>query len=345
MKKKRRGLKIILIILLILILVPALVVGGLIIGGNKYLNDRLNQMEILGDMNMPEDEIYEGETVAEEDSLEEIDAVRKEFEELQNMEIAKMDGVDNILLVGADRRSNRENGRSDSMILVSLNHNTKKIHLTSFMRAMYVCIPRSDGHVWGMLNAAYSWGGPNLLIDTIELNFRVKIDKYVVVDFAAFETAVDLLGGVDVELTQAEASYVASETKIPTGSGMQHLNGKQALMYSRIRLLDNDFVRTARQRRVINALFKKAKDMDLRTMLTLADEILPMVSTNLTNSEILVYIIRSIPLLQNDITQRMLPIENESGKSFYGIIFVGGREMYRVDFVKNIQALHTFINS
>lgn len=345
MKKKHKGLKIVLIVLLILILVPALVVGGLIIGGNKYINDRINRDEITGNMDLSEEDIFEGETVAEEDSLSEIDAIRQEFEEVQNIEFAQMEGVDNVLLIGADRHGINENGRSDTMILVSMNHNTGKIHITSFMRAMYVCIPRSDGHVWSMLNAAYSWGGPNLLIDTIELNFRVKIDKYVVVDFAAFEKSIDLLGGVDIELTDAEAYYIYCETKIPTPSGPAHLNGKQALVYSRIRLIDNDFKRTGRQRNVINDLIKKAKKMDLSTMLALADEILPMVSTNLTNSEILVYITRAIPMLKNEVTQRMLPVENEDGKSFYGMIYVGGREMYRVDFVKNIKALHDFINS
>ena len=104
-------------------------------------------------------------------------------------------------------------------------------------------------------------------------------------------------------------------------------------------------MRTARQRKVINELLKKAKTMDLATMLALADEILPMVSTNLTNSEILMYITRTLPMLKNEVTQRMLPIENEDGQSYYGRIFVGGREMYRVDFAKNILAFHEFINS
>lgn len=343
--KKHRGLKITLIVIIALLLAIVLALGGLILGGNKYINDRLDRSEITGDMNLSEEDIFGDETVAEEDSLEEIEAVQKEFEEVQKLEYAQLEGVDNVLLIGADRRSVNENGRSDSMIIVSLNHNTGKIHLTSLMRAMYVCIPRSDGQVWSMLNAAYSWGGPNLLIDTIELNFRIKIDHYVVVDFAAFTTAVDLLGGVELELTDDEAWYISSVAKLPTPAGKSVLDGKRALVFSRIRLIDNDFMRTARQRKVINELLKKAKTMDLATMLALADEILPMVSTNLTNSEILMYITRTIPMLKNEITQRMLPIENEAGQSYYGRIYVGGREMYRVDFAKNILALHEFINS
>lgn len=344
MKKKRTGLKVVLICLLVLILVPVLAVGGLLIGGNKYLNDRLDHSEITGDMDLSIEDIYEDETVGQTAPQSEIDAVREEFEEAQKLEYTQLEGVDNILLIGADRRDKLENGRSDTMIIVSMNHNTGKIHMTSLMRAMYVCIPRSDGNVWGMLNAAYSWGGPNLLVDTIELNFRIQIDKYVVIDFAAFENAVDLLGGVDIELTDQEAWYMG-QAGVYAPSGLSHLNGKQALMYSRIRMIDNDFVRTSRQRKVINELLKKARKMDLTTMLELADQILPMVNTNLTNSEILVYLTRAIPMLKNEVTQRMLPVENESGKSYYGMIYVDGREMYRVNFTKNIQALYDFINS
>lgn len=344
MKKKRTGLKVVLICLLVLLLVPVLAVGGLLIGGNKYLNDRLDHSEITGDMDLSLEDIYEGETVGQTAPQSEIDQIREEFEQAQNLQYTQLEGVDNILLIGADRRDKTENGRSDTMIIVSLNHNTGKIHMTSLMRAMYVCIPRSDGNVWGMLNAAYSWGGPNLLVDTVELNFRIQIDKYVVIDFAAFENAVDLLGGVDIELTDQEAWYMG-QAGVYAPSGLNHLNGKQALMYSRIRMIDNDFVRTSRQRKVINELLKKARKMDLKTMLALADEILPMVNTNLTNSEILVYLTRAIPMLKNEVTQRMLPVENEDGKSYYGMIYVNGQEMYRVNFTKNIQALYDFINS
>ncbi len=345
MKKKHSAIKIVFIVLACLLLLLLLLAGGLVIWGNSYLNNRIDRQEITGNMDLPEDEIFEAPTVAETASLEEIEEVKKEFEEAQNLEIAKMDGVENILLIGADRRGQGENGRSDSMIMVSLNHNTGKIHLTSFMRAMYVCIPRSDGNVWSMLNAAYSWGGPNLLIDTIELNFRVKIDKYVVVDFAAFEKAIDLLGGVELTLSEDEANHTMWNSGIPTEPGTQILNGKQTRGYCQIRYIDNDFVRTARQRKVIEILLQKAKNMDLSTMLAIADEVLPMVNTNLSNSEILVYITRAIPMLKNPVTQRMLPIENESGKSYYGIIYVGGREMYRVNFAGNIKALYEFINS
>lgn len=338
-----KALKITLIVIGCILLLIGLLLGGLWLYINGLLN-KVDRTEITGNLTLSESEIYEGETVDATDSVEHIDQAHNEFQEVQEIEFLKDSKITNILLIGTDRHASWEYGRSDSMIILSINERTKKIHLTSLMRAMYVCIPRSDGNVWGMLNAAYSWGGPNLLIDTIELNFRIQIDKYVVIDFAAFENVVNLLDGVEIELTEAEANYMGM-AGVYAPAGKTLLNGKQALMYSRIRMLDNDFVRTSRQRKVINELLKKARKMDLTTMLALADEILPMVNTNLTNSEILVYLTRAIPMLKNEVTQRMLPVENESGKSYYGMIYVDGREMYRVNFARNIQALYDFINS
>lgn len=346
MKKKRSAGKIIGIILgLILLLILLAAVAG-VIYFNSLMN-KLDRTEITGDLSLSEDDIYQTPTVDVEDSISEIEQVKQEFAEAQKIEIAQSSDVENVLLIGADRRSMSENGRSDSMILMSVNHKTGKIHITSFMRAMYVCIPRSDGNVWGMLNAAYSWGGPNLLIDTIEMNFRIKIDHYMIVDFTAFETAIDLVGGVQIDLTQEEASVVSRDSGDWTASGLQTLNGEQALVYARIRYIDNDFKRTGRQRTVIYALLDKIPGQSVGTLVSLANEILPYVNTNLTNTEIMGYIVDCLPIVMDpsNISDRMLPVENEAGESFTGIIYVGGREMYRVNFARNIQELHDFINS
>ena len=343
MKKKRSAGKIIGIILGCIFGLILLAALAAFIYFNSLLG-KIDRTEITGDMSLSEEQIYEEPTVDVPDSIDEIELVKKEFEEAQNIALASTDGVENILLIGADRRSMSENGRSDSVIMVSINHNTKKIHLTSFMRAMYVCIPRSDGNVWGMLNAAYSWGGPNLLIDTIELNFRVKIDRYVIVDFTAFEKAIDMVGGVSVEITQKEASFLQTYSKTPLHEGEHLFNGHLALVYAQTRYIDNDFKRTGRQRAVITALLNKVPEMEINTLISMANEILPFVNTNLSNTEIMRYIMECVPFVTN-ISQRMLPIENESGESFTGIIYVNGREMYRVNFAANIKALHEFINS
>ncbi len=197
----------------------------------------------------------------------------------------------NILLVGQDRQPGQERQRSDSMILCSFNKNTGEITLTSFLRDTYVSIP---GHGKNKLNAAYQFGGFPLLNETLAINFGVQVDADVEVDFSAFQKVIDLLGGVELQLNQGEADYInANLGSHRVDAGIQLLDGEEALMYARNRTnatLDgskNDFGRTERQRRVITALINKYKNQDLGTMLDLLDDILPMLTTNMTNREIL----------------------------------------------------------
>lgn len=344
MKKKHKALKIIGIILGIILLLLLIAAAVVFIYVNSMLN-KIDRTEITGNPSMPEEEVYEETTVDVTDSVEHISEAVEDFSQAQEIDPLESANIDNILLIGSDRRSTAENGRSDAMILVTLNYDTNKIHLTSFMRAMYVCIPRSDGEVWGMLNAAYSWGGPKLLVETIENNFRIDIDQYVVVDFSSFEQVVDALGGVEINLTESEAWFLSWPYNGPYVAGTNLLDGETALRYSRIRKIDNDFVRTSRQRDVIDALISKAKGSDLSTLINTAEMLLPMVNTNLTNGEIFGYAMNVLPMIGNPITQRMIPIENESGKTFTGRIYVNGREMYKVDFETNIKALHEFMLS
>lgn len=344
MEKKHKALKIIGIIIGIILLLLLIAAAAVFIYVNSMLN-KIDRTEITGNPSMPEDEVYEETTIDVTDSVEHISEAVEDFSQAQEIDPLESANIDNILLIGSDRRSKAENGRSDVMMLVTLNYDTNNIHLTSFMRAMYVCIPRSDGEVWGMLNAAYSWGGPNLLVETIENNFRIDIDQYVIVDFSSFEQVVDALGGVTVDLSAGEANYLRGAFRVPYPTGMTQLNGAEALVYSRIRLIDNDFVRTSRQREVIESLIQKAKGADFSTLLNTAEMLMPMVNTNLTNGEIFGYAMNVLPMIGNPITQRMIPIENESGKTFTGRIYVNGREMYKVDFEANIQALHEFMLS
>ena len=140
-----------------------------------------------------------------------------------------------------------------------------------------------------MLNAAVPWGGPELLAKTIENNFRVKIDDYALVDFSGFSKLVDLVGGLDLDLTQAEAKYLTNDNGC-TGTfqaGAAHLNGEQALAYARMRHIDNDFKRTGRQRTVIELLMKKAFAMNLTRLHTFASEMLELINTSLSEGEIL----------------------------------------------------------
>ncbi len=324
------------------LLITAVLAGGLI-----YINsllDMMNRGEIVGDDTLTEDQVYEEEpTYDVPDSKEEIEDAQDQYDQVQDIVIQEEDHVDNILLIGSDRRNTNELGRSDAMMILSINKKTGNIHIVSLMRAMYVNIPRPSGDTWGMLNAAYSWGGTSLLIKTIENNFRIDIDNYVVVDFTSFTKAIDLVGGVEINLSNGEAVYINNRCDKKVYVGKQLLNGEQALHYSRIRKLDNDFVRTSRQRTVITALLNKALKSSVGTLTNLAEEILPSISTDLSNADIMNYLTLLPTFANGKIDQIMLPVENQSGTSFVGKIYVNGREMYKVDFAANIKALHELL--
>jgi LCP family protein required for cell wall assembly len=190
------------------------------------------------------------------------------------------DGLLNILLIGQDRRPDEGRQRSDCMILCSLNPETKELSMISFLRDLYVQIP---GHSDNRLNAAYVYGGFDLIKETLEHNFGVAVDGCLEVDFDSFEQIVDILGGVEIELTSAEAEIVGSGAK----EGLCHLNGAQALTYTRIRKIDSDFQRTARQRTLLNAVFSKMKGCTVTELMTVVGEILPLMTTDMTDEELM----------------------------------------------------------
>ena len=159
------------------------------------------------------------------------------------------------------------------------------------MRDIYVSIP---GHNDQKINAAYAIGGPELLMDTIEQAFDIRLDYYAIVDFAMFEDVVNKIGGVDIELTEAEANYmnrknnpdIDQETTV--SAGLNHMDGKTALNYSRIRhLTGDDFQRTQRQRNMLRAIMDQSKDLNILELNGLIQEVLPNVTTNLSDSQIL----------------------------------------------------------
>ncbi|MGI6235907.1 MAG: LCP family protein [Christensenellales bacterium] len=158
-----------------------------------------------------------------------------------------MQGIENFVLFGVDSRSNNFRGRSDVIMIISLNHNNRTLNLVSLMRGMYVNIGTSK-HPWGLLNAAYSYGGPSLAVRTIERNFGIPIKGYVAINFNSFVNIINAVGGVRISLTPREAAYLGLQ------AGSQKLNGAQALRYARLRRIDSDFHRNKRQRNVVNSV-------------------------------------------------------------------------------------------
>ena len=178
------------------------------------------------------------------------------------------DGWYHFLLIGTDTRQDVDNaGRSDTMILCSLHTGQGKVKLASLARDMWVDIP---GHGQNKLNAAHSWGGPALLLETINQNFGLNLTDYVSINFFGLTDLVDVMGGVDVEITSAEAGVINSSVakerlsySVPrVKAGQAHLCGVQALSYARIRKLDSDFGRTARQRKLLTAMLTKVGQLN-----------------------------------------------------------------------------------
>lgn len=248
--------------------------------------------------------------------------------------------VKNVLVIGTDTRDlSEERGRSDSMILVSMNSKTNEIYMTSFMRDSYVSIP---GNGSAKLNAAYSYGGPELLMDTIEQNFDVRIDDYVTITFEACAGMIDAVGGVELTISDEEAQAVNEilisevngimgderEDDLLDGGGTLKLDGKQALSYSRIRYVGNaDFERTERQRTVMTQVMEKAKKNPLR-LASICMSALPKMTTNLSAGSLYLYAITTpLKLVTYDVQQQRVPADGT-----YSGATIDGQSVLQVDF-------------
>lgn len=229
------------------------------------------------------------------------------------VEVIESENVINILLLGQDRRGGTRNSLTDVMMLCSINKETKTLTMTSFLRDLYLQIP---GHYRNdKLNVAYPVGGFNMINAALEVNFGVKVDGNVEVDFSQFAKIIDLLGGVDIELTGAEAAHMVSNG-YSVRSGMNHLDGNEALGYARIRYIDSDFQRTNRQRNVITALLNQFKNASLSQLTDTITAVLCMVTTNMTDAEIMKYALELAPLLKDlTIVSQHIPVE---GTYYYG---------------------------
>ena len=220
--------------------------------------------------------------------------------------IEKPDYIYNILLIGQDARPGEGRQRSDSMILCTINTEKKTLMMTSFLRDTYVDIPDFRDRTFedNRLNACYAFGGVELLNNAMELNFGIEIDHNIEVDFTGFERIVNTLGGVYIYLTQAEANIVGGGAI----AGMNLLNGAQALSYSRIRSLDSDFGRTNRQRTVLLSMYDSIRRLNPDQISSLVNVLLTMVTTDMTNTDIVKYVVEFVPLLPDlQITTQHIP--------------------------------------
>jgi LCP family protein required for cell wall assembly len=218
--------------------------------------------------------------------------------------------IQNILVLGIDQQDDKDTGRSDSMLMISVDKRHNKLKVTSFLRDMYVKIPDCKDD---RLNAAYAIGKAPLTVKTIESNFGVAVDNYVTVNYSAFDKIVDRLGGVTLTVTGDEARLVnrysgeSAGKKITEGNVL--LTGKQALYYSRIRYLDSDFGRTERQRKMVSAIVEKLKSSNISTITGILDDVLPSITTNMTKDALVGLIKDSPTLLRYPVLKSRLPAD------------------------------------
>ena len=226
--------------------------------------------------------------------------------------------VKNILLIGQDRRANEGRSRSDSMIICSINTKKKTVTLVSLMRDMYVPIP---GYSDNRINSAYKSGGMKLLDQTIEQNFGVPIHGNVEVDFERFVSAMSAVGDIEIDLNEEEAYYLSHNEKWIAQAGTDAsgwefeegpnlLTPEQALAYSRIRYIGNkDYERTERQRKVLKSAIRKVKSLPLTDQIAIAEQIMPSLATDMSNSEILGYVYTVITNDMNVGDTYRIPVE------------------------------------
>lgn len=315
-KKKKSGGKIALIILLVLLIA----LGGVTGAGLAYAKSLTKKVDY---------------------------SPLKENEYISSSELKHDDAVRNILLIGVDAREGEdaEKTRSDTMMLLSIDTKNNQLKLTSFLRDTYIEIP---GYKWRKLNAAQSRGGTQLLVDTLEYNYKIDIDNYMLVNFDMFITIIDSLGGIDVEVTEKEAKYINSKDHmtsveasafpedIQSGPSV-HLTGAQALWYSRIRYLDSDFMRTQRQRKVITAIVNKAK-ANPAGVVGMLDDIMPMIKTDLSSDELMSLGMSAPKYISYTIAQQQIPANNT-----YKSEKKNGEAVLTINLDKNREILSDFI--
>ena len=282
--KKKKIIVSIVAILLAIILTLTTVLGIFVAQKLGLMGDNINNAE------------YD-DTIYEDDELENIDIdigsadfkqALKDWATQGNENKMSSKNVINVLLVGADRGTN--SGNTDVMMLISLNKKTKQLKLVSFMRDSYLYVDSENGSYCTKLNAAFSMGGPECLMQTIENNYKIEIDNYVMVNFESFVEIIDAMGGISVDVQKYEADYNYKRFKVslPYGENVT-LNGEQALCFCRIRGCDSDgdVSRTRRQRQVIESIIDRVKTASVGDLNKYIDILLPYVDTGYSKTQIL----------------------------------------------------------
>ena len=330
-KNNKRNLKILIVTVVIALLIFAVVFAA-------YYIDMLNKINIDGGENYtaPSDVVEEDENfdamydVGDSNNLDEMiyDWATNGGEKMHSRNVI------NILLLGLDSKDGKQSyARSDAMILVSINKSTKKVTLTSFYRDSYTYMKYGENETYAKLNAAFFYGGPKVLIETIENNYKIEIDNYVSVDFSTFPKLIDALGGVTVEVKEYEANFINRTTRYTIESGKKvKLSGNEALVFSRIRYsdYDGDVSRTRRQRQVIQAIIDSAKGASIGQINKALNTVLPFVTTDISKGNISSLAVQALSQgwIDYERNQLTMPKELETGWT----AMIKGQSVWVVDY-------------
>lgn len=352
-KKKHPGLKVILILLLILLL---LITGIGALAYGYYHN-------IMGSLR-PDETRDPNETLSPSEWSElETDPFGDEMENIlgslplveptmpslpSNDKVERPDytnNVINILLIGTDERSKEftHKARGDSCMLLSINTSgdSPVITLASFERGMGMPILSGKyAGQWDWFTHLFRYGGAEMMMESIEACFDIELDYYVRVNFATFTEGIDALGGVDIELTQREVDHFKKTFKVDMQKGVNHLNGQNALRYARFRVIDSDWQRIERQRKVISAAIQKVKNKSFSELDALMDTCTKLVRTNVTEDLMTKILVSVVPGLTNvKIQQMTIPAKGTYGSQKV----MGDRSAFAPDFEENTRLLHNLI--
>lgn len=331
-KKRKTWVNVLTIIMIVIVLI--------LLGVYAVINHYYSKSNYVEDSEITINSSVETESTGITD--EEAEQLQTEIiQQTQDIALPNDEDVYNLLLIGVDRRDKSWYGNSDSMILMSINKNTKQIHMTSFMRDLYANIP---GVGVKKLNAACAYGGGPLVARTIEENYKIPIDNYASVDFDAMIDIVDLVGGIEIDISSEEVrvanDYINEMCRLQgedasahtlTSSGPQLMDGYQAVAYARIRYVGNaDYQRTERQREVLEKIMEKCKGLGVTELNALAESVLPKVTHNIEQSTLLSLIGQLPTILSYEIIQSRVP---------YDGMFSSKGEMLVPDFGATIQKL------
>ena len=323
----------------------AVILASVAYGGFYHYYSKMNIVDVdeNGYGYVSDDDINSSEAFDTESQEEQVNPWDLPYGEVEYEYDFNDPDITNIMIIGTDsRKKGLWRTATDTMILVSINKKTQKVFMTSFMRDIQVYIKKGGNHREAgndKLNAAYAYGDSKMMFETIEENFGIKIDKFVHLDFYSFVTLVDAIGGVDMYVTSKEIKYMNTvylyeinktlyhrprgTDYLPYKTGKFHLNGKQALAYTRVRYVGGDYERTERQRKVLEEIIKKVKEMSPSKLNKFAERALKCVSTNLSQTEVMSLVMDAPECLSYETISTRIPVDKTyTSKKIKGTYFL-----------------------